>query len=74
MTNYIYRIWDIDSNRYWHSPGGHHQWDTEEAAKAAFNCARCWVRDENGKRLKWDDFEDTSRGYIIHKFRIQRVK
>ncbi len=74
QRNYVYRIWDVYSNCYWISPNGRRQWSKREQAKTAWNCARCWIRDENGKRLTWDDYENTSRGFVIHKFRLQRVK
>lgn len=74
QRNYVYRIWDVDNNCYWFTPNNKYQWAEAHHAKAAWNCARCYVRDNEGNRMKWDDFEDTSRGYIIHKFRLQRVK
>lgn len=72
--NYVYRIWDVDNNQYWHSPNGQRQWTTATAAARTWNNARCWVRDAEGNRMKWSDYEDTSRGFIMHKFRLQRVK
>ena len=71
--NYVYRIWDVDNNQYWHSPSGKRQFTSPEMAKNAWNSARCWQRNEQGHRVGWNDFEETSRGFVLHKFRLQRV-
>jgi len=73
QRNYVYRIWDVDNNCYWLSPSGKRQWNEAAHAKSSWNCARSYIRDNDGNRMKWNDFEETSRGFVIHKFRLQRV-
>jgi hypothetical protein len=73
-VNYVYRIWDVDNNQYWHSPRGEHQWSSRVAAKHAWQCACGWRRcPTTGRRLTFDE-QRTDEQYVIHKFRLQRVK
>ena len=66
--NYVYRIWDVDNNQYWHAPSGKRQWTSPANAKNAWNYARSY-----GSNKPWSQYEETERGFILHKFRLQRV-
>jgi hypothetical protein len=61
-VNYVYRIWDVDNN------------SSRVAAKHAWQCACGWRRcPTTGRRLTFDE-QRTDEQYVIHKFRLQRVK
>ena len=64
-----YRIWDVDANGYWEAPGsGKTYWTTPGEAMNAWNFARYY-----GDNKMWHEYSDTDRGYILHKFKLQRV-